>query len=188
MFEFDTGFWGVNQPDRVLKNSWQPPPPEWIKVNVDVCLKPMYKPSIGGVFRDHKGRFLLAFGFGRLHWDIYEVELLAVHSLSWFLQKWMLEYKWITVEGDNVNVIKFLQGSPNKSNGGIVDNQLEDLTFLKDFNYVIFNHVNRDCNKLADFCANTALSYNFIWGDFRLGSIPPFFLLLKEECDAIGSL
>ncbi|KAL0917908.1 hypothetical protein M5K25_013014 [Dendrobium thyrsiflorum] len=128
----------------------------------------------------------MVFGFFGLHWDIYQLELLVVQSLSWFLKKWMLEYKGIIMEGDNANVIKFLQGSLNKANGRLVDNLWEDLTFLKDFNYAIFNHVNRECNKLADLCANIALSYNFIWDDFNFDSIPPFFLLLKEECDAIG--
>ncbi|KAL0912933.1 hypothetical protein M5K25_016355 [Dendrobium thyrsiflorum] len=102
----NSGLWGVNPPLTLVKNSWHPPPPEWIKVNVDVCLLPTYKASIGGVCRDLKGRFLLAFGFSALHWDIFQLELLGVQSLSWFLKS--------------------------------------------------------------------------------LDSIPPFFLLLKEECDAIG--
>ncbi|KAI0497209.1 hypothetical protein KFK09_020431 [Dendrobium nobile] len=47
--------WDVNQPVR-LSNSWHPPPPEWLKINVDASLDSTYRVGIGGVIRDSKGR------------------------------------------------------------------------------------------------------------------------------------
>ncbi|PKU80715.1 Putative ribonuclease H protein [Dendrobium catenatum] len=56
---FSSGNWDVNQSKR-LSNSWKPPPPEWLKVNVDASLLTSYKAALEGVFRDCKGRFLYA--------------------------------------------------------------------------------------------------------------------------------
>ncbi|XP_020688383.1 uncharacterized protein LOC110103860 [Dendrobium catenatum] len=58
--------WDTNQPSR-MNYIWHPPPPEWIKVNLDAALTNNYNGGIGGVFRDSKGRFLLAFGIKCMH-------------------------------------------------------------------------------------------------------------------------
>ncbi|KAL0915985.1 hypothetical protein M5K25_013459 [Dendrobium thyrsiflorum] len=71
----NSGIWGANQSYRLLNLSWYPPPPDWIKVNVDASLLPSYKAGIGGIFRDHKGRFLLAFAKSCVHWDVGSLEL-----------------------------------------------------------------------------------------------------------------
>ncbi|PKU61502.1 hypothetical protein MA16_Dca026016 [Dendrobium catenatum] len=52
----NSGIWDANQPVRLSRNCWHSPPPDWIKVNVNSSLLTSYK--AGGVFRDHKGRFL----------------------------------------------------------------------------------------------------------------------------------
>jgi len=58
----------VNQ-HYMLLNHWHSPPPDSIKVNVNDSLLSSYKYGIGGVFRNCKGRFLLAFGQACVHWD-----------------------------------------------------------------------------------------------------------------------
>ncbi|PKU82105.1 hypothetical protein MA16_Dca004122 [Dendrobium catenatum] len=69
------------------------------------------------------------------------------------------------------------------NNGG---SELGDLSFIKDFHFVVFNYVNRECNKLADLCANYACISSFIWDDLVMNKIPPSFInLLKEESNAI---
>ncbi|KAL0903259.1 hypothetical protein M5K25_027621 [Dendrobium thyrsiflorum] len=70
-----SGNWDANQ--NSLFNHWHPPPPDWIKVNVDAALLPNNKAGIAAVFRDHKGRFLLAAGRDIIHWDASKLELMA---------------------------------------------------------------------------------------------------------------
>ncbi|KAH0461442.1 hypothetical protein IEQ34_009017 [Dendrobium chrysotoxum] len=91
--------------------SWHPPPPRWIKVNIDATLLQSYKASIGGVFRDRKGRFIVAFGFKCIHWDNGYLELLAICSLKKVVKEWMMEANGIIIVGDNYNIIKYLQDS-----------------------------------------------------------------------------
>ncbi|KAH0457424.1 hypothetical protein IEQ34_012739 [Dendrobium chrysotoxum] len=142
--------------------------------------------GIGGVIRDDRGRFLLAFGVHYRHWDIAQVELMAVYSLKNFMQEWMCESQGVMIEGDNINVIKILQGALKEwKNKGRID---QNLSFLQDFNQALFSFCNRGCNKLADVCANLGVKSSFIWSDLNDVEIPPSFLsCLKEECDALGS-
>ncbi|KAI0492223.1 hypothetical protein KFK09_026492 [Dendrobium nobile] len=88
--------------------NWNPPPTEWIKLNVDASLAENYIAGIGGVIRDSKGRFLFAFGFKRTHWDISALEMEALFALNKVLQEWMYDAKRIIIEGDNFNVMKHI--------------------------------------------------------------------------------
>ncbi|KAL0922828.1 hypothetical protein M5K25_006853 [Dendrobium thyrsiflorum] len=170
-----SGHWGAFQHELSL-SFWHPPPPDWVKVNVDATILCSNEAGVGGVFRDHKDRFLSAFGFNCLHWDSGFLELFAFRSLR--------RAKGLIIEGDNANVIKYLQESFFKVvNHGDKD-VLEDFSFLLGFDSFIFNHVNRGCNKLADCCANIALKGEFDWEDLGSNKVPPsFFYLLKEDCD-----
>ncbi|XP_020681242.1 uncharacterized protein LOC110098680 [Dendrobium catenatum] len=103
------GILDVNQPTRLLNNYWYPPPPDWIKVNIDTSLCPSYKAGIGDVFHDHKGRFLMAFGQKWIHWDIASLELQAILSIKDVVKYWMFAYKGLIIEGDNKIVINFIQ-------------------------------------------------------------------------------
>ncbi|XP_020677153.1 uncharacterized protein LOC110095806 [Dendrobium catenatum] len=76
----NSGIENANQPGWLL-NSWCPPPPDWIKVNIDTDLFKSYKVGIGEVFRDCQGRFLMAFGSSYIHWDAAELELQAILSI-----------------------------------------------------------------------------------------------------------
>ncbi|KAL0921224.1 hypothetical protein M5K25_008277 [Dendrobium thyrsiflorum] len=95
--------WGVNQLPKLFCNLWHPPPPYWIKVNIDDSLLRSNKAGVGGVYRDDKGRFLLAFGFKCVHWDIAKVELLAISSLKSVVQSWMLEVKALSLKIKSVD-------------------------------------------------------------------------------------
>jgi len=50
----NSGIENANQPDWML-NSWHPPPPDWIKVNIDAALFKSYKARIGGVLEIVRG-------------------------------------------------------------------------------------------------------------------------------------
>ncbi|PKU62439.1 hypothetical protein MA16_Dca028967 [Dendrobium catenatum] len=96
--------WDANQHELIL-SSWHPPPPRWIKINIDASLQCSKEAGIGGIFRDHKGRMLLSFGFSLMHWDIGALEWMAVRSLGKVIEYWMLNAKGMIVEGDNANVM-----------------------------------------------------------------------------------
>ncbi|KAL0907753.1 hypothetical protein M5K25_022188 [Dendrobium thyrsiflorum] len=133
--------------------------------------------GIGGVFRDHKGRFLLAFGKTCVHWDVDFLELSTILYAKEILKDWMFKYKGIVIEEDNTNIINFIQKA-NFASPSIMD---ESFTF-RDFDHIIFNCIDRSCNKLADLCANYALISSFIWEDVSDNKIPPNFMsLVKEE-------
>ncbi|XP_020690597.1 uncharacterized protein LOC110105425 [Dendrobium catenatum] len=173
-----SGIEGANQPPRLL-NSWLSPPSDWIKVNIDAAFHNSYKASIGGVFRDHYGRFLLDFGKPLTHWDAVVVELQVILAIKLVIKEWMLHYKGLIIEGDNMNVINFIKEMVKK--GG---NDSIDLSFIKDFDFVVFKCVDRGSNKLANLCANFACFSSFIWNNVTLSDIPPSFItLLEEESD-----
>ncbi|KAL0925470.1 hypothetical protein M5K25_003802 [Dendrobium thyrsiflorum] len=98
---YSSGNWDANQKN--LFNCWHPPPPDWIKVNVDAALLPNNKAGIAVVFRDHKGRFILAAGRDFMHWDASKLELLAVQFIKEFINERLLDCKGIIIEGDNQN-------------------------------------------------------------------------------------
>ncbi|KAI0510967.1 hypothetical protein KFK09_011583 [Dendrobium nobile] len=81
--------WDAYQSVGLFSDKWHPPPPEWLKINIDASLKENYEASIGGIVRNCKGRFVLAFGHGKLHWDITQMELSAFKSLKEALQGWL---------------------------------------------------------------------------------------------------
>ncbi|KAI0492159.1 hypothetical protein KFK09_026425 [Dendrobium nobile] len=122
--------WVVNQSYGLSSNRWQPPPPDWIKINLDASIKKNYEAGIGGVVRDCKGRFLLAFGMKKTHWDIAQLELSAVSALREILRGRFDDVGGIIVEGDNKNAMEFLlnlHSIPKKFDRGL---DIEDSSFL----------------------------------------------------------
>ncbi|KAI0488528.1 hypothetical protein KFK09_028363 [Dendrobium nobile] len=175
--------WGANHP-REFQTIWHHPPLGWIKINVDAALQPSYNAGIGGCFRDDKGILLVGFGENRTHWDIANLKLEAVMLVRKYLEPWMIECKGLIIEGDNINVIKFIQNSLNKAKWQSYNRIEENLLFLADFNKVIFNQIHRNCNRVADMCATFALDNNFCFESYSFANIPSSLgFLLKKECE-----
>ncbi|XP_020702896.1 uncharacterized protein LOC110114376, partial [Dendrobium catenatum] len=143
----------TNQHVKLPHNSWYPPPPGWIKVNLDASLSSSNVAGIGGIFRDRKGRFLSAFGVSLVHWDCSQLDILYVSFLGKFIQDWTYDWNGIIIEGDNLNVIKFFQNTVNKVEIEVENLSLKDFLFVGDFNRVTFQYVKRDGNKAIDMCA-----------------------------------
>ncbi|XP_028555084.1 uncharacterized protein LOC110098104 [Dendrobium catenatum] len=156
--------WGANQ--LLLNSTWHPPPTGWIKINIDTALRRNHLAGMGGVIRDDKGRFLMAFGNKSLHWDISHLELMAVLDLKRLLKGWMMEAQGVIVEGDNLNIIKLLNNAVTEWK--VSKNIDENLAFLLEFKQVVFSHSFRNGNKLADICANLALVRSFLWKIFMM--------------------
>ncbi|KAI0502609.1 hypothetical protein KFK09_017564 [Dendrobium nobile] len=128
--------WDTNQ--RELFCSWYPPPIGWIKLNVDASILSNNVAGFGGVIRDEKGRFLLAFGINIMHWDIAQIELMAILHLKYIFRDWMFEAQGIIIEGDNFNIINLLQSA--MKNWKVSKRIEEKFLFLLDFNQVYEMH------------------------------------------------
>ncbi|XP_020673022.1 uncharacterized protein LOC110092705 [Dendrobium catenatum] len=125
--------WVVNQSLGLSLSKWQPPPLDWIKINLDASLKGNYEAGIGGIVRDCKGRFLLAFGRKKMHWDIAQLELSAVLALTDNIRDRFDDVGGIIVEGDNKNVIEIhhkMHSIPKNVDRRL---DLEDSSFLNKF-------------------------------------------------------
>ncbi|XP_028550183.1 uncharacterized protein LOC114579524 [Dendrobium catenatum] len=124
--QFNLGFWDVNQSLRLSK-SWHPLPPNWLKVNVDASLLSSHKAGIAAVFRDSKGRFFFAYGKSLQHWDIAQLEMLAIQSLKEVIKDWMFKYKGIIIEGDNSNIISYFKNA--WKTGRFKDDEMSSINF-----------------------------------------------------------
>ncbi|PKU68225.1 Putative ribonuclease H protein [Dendrobium catenatum] len=175
--------WNANQ-QMLTPYSWHPPPPGWIKINIDAALHCSKNAGIGGILRDHRGRMLLAYGFSLVHWDIRKLEWLAVRSIGNIIEDWKLKSKGIIVEGDNYNVMKHFKNLSNLDKRRLNKSSKEDFDFLNNFEVILFKYVSINCNKVAHWCANHAFNGNFTWDTLEVKKVPPtFFSLLKEESD-----
>lgn len=97
--------WDTNQPAGLFfPNSWCPPPPKWLKINVDGALIPNNAAGIGMVIRDEQGNLITA---NLIHWDSTAVELKAIELIDRIVEGWMLEVMGVIIEGDNASVIQF---------------------------------------------------------------------------------
>ncbi|KAI0519799.1 hypothetical protein KFK09_007260 [Dendrobium nobile] len=123
--------WGTNL-SRESSTTWYPPLLDWIKINVDASWLPSCRAGIAGIFRDYKGRILVAFGKNTCDWDISQVELEAIFTIRDYIQNWMLESKGVIVESDNINVIKHIQNSLKKVEWQMENYPIQELLFLKD--------------------------------------------------------
>ncbi|KAL0917774.1 hypothetical protein M5K25_012861 [Dendrobium thyrsiflorum] len=144
--------WDANQL-QLYNVSWCPPPPRWIKANVDATVSINNRAGIGVVFRDCKGRFLFAFGRSLLHWDIAQVEVLSILAVGDTIKDWMIQADGIIIESDNSNVIRFFIDIINKN---------LDKEGIHNFRQICFKFSVRECNRLADYCANLALLSDFV--------------------------
>ncbi|KAK8970008.1 hypothetical protein KSP40_PGU022217 [Platanthera guangdongensis] len=123
-----------------------PPPPGWIKVNVDGSLLPSRRVGLSIVVCSEDGAVLVAAGFAWLHWDPCRVEIEAVVAIRRIVSPALLEARGVIVEGDATNVLDFCTLSARNSArpSSLLPNV--DLSFLSEFTTVRFQHVWQGAN------------------------------------------
>ncbi|KAK8955731.1 hypothetical protein KSP40_PGU009790 [Platanthera guangdongensis] len=133
------GCWRTNCPLGIFRSSsWCPPPPGWIKVNVDGSLPPSGSAGLGVVVRSKAGLVLTAASFAWNRWDLGRVDLEAILAICRVVLPTTPEARGFIIEGDAANVLDFCcrasSGSahPNTYLGAV------DLSFLYDFVAVRF--------------------------------------------------
>lgn len=129
------------------------------------------------VVRNAEGELIVAAGRCFEHWDPFYAEVSAAAAIRKVLHGWMLEMEGIIVEGDCTNAIKWLQQLNDQKFKGHYNFVGPDLAFLLDFKQVIFQHIPRECNHPADFCANLATSGNFVYSDVKAMGFPLSLLM-----------
>lgn len=92
--------------------SWLPPPHSVLKWNVDVSLNQFIsKSAIGGVLRDHTGKFLCLFSSPIPLMEINHAEIFAIQrALKITLHSNMLQNNSLIVESDSANAVKWCNG------------------------------------------------------------------------------
>ncbi|PKU60822.1 putative mitochondrial protein [Dendrobium catenatum] len=120
------------------------------------------------------------------HWDAFQADVLAATTIREVVKDWMLELDGIIIEGDCANTIKWLQNLHDRKFGGHYNFEGPDLSFLLEFKQVLFQYSHRDSNRSANFCANLALTNNFVLYDINAVDFPPSLLpLLREDSTSV---
>ncbi|KAL0919947.1 hypothetical protein M5K25_009038 [Dendrobium thyrsiflorum] len=129
------------------------------------------------VLRNDRGQLLAAAGWSLLHWDSTQVELLAMQYIPFLIQDWMFEAAGLIVEGDNRAIVEAMQCLTEARHWESHPLSGEDFNWTKLFHRVFFNHIPRDCNAAAHFCAHLALNCDFKWlfADRDTDAIPSIF-------------
>lgn len=134
--------------------AWHKPPNGVIKLNVDGCFKGNSGMSAaGGIFRDHSGHVLAAFGSFLGMFPIIYAELWAIYEGLRYAV--LLGFSDLEVESDSTTIVSWIQSASNGSWDYIyliarVRQILRSHTFT-------IQHILREANTAADFMANWAV-------------------------------
>lgn len=148
---------GPPTPTEVLRSSWEPPPRNRYKVNVDGALLTNQKSAgVGVIIRDSEGRVEVALSkkLG-LPLGALEIEAKAFKTNILFAKD--IGVHNIILEGDSLIVYRALTGlsNPPLSMEPLIAGML---TLCKEFRQVQFAHVRRQVNKVAHLLAKHAQS------------------------------
>ena len=142
-----------------LVSSWQHPPPEFIKVNVDrSVLWSVGRGGIGVVIRDHGGVWIVGLSRGVQCGEVVRVELLAMlHDL---VLAWELGCRRVICEIDSLEAFKLVTtaSSPPRHSCYQI---LGDIKRLMKRSWTLrFSHVLRAANIGADYLAKCGAASN----------------------------
>ena len=141
------------------QGDWIPPPQDGLKWNIDASMKVSEsKSAVGGVLRNHLGKFICLFSCPVPFLDINHGEVFAIHralkissSMDWSRQS------RIILESDSVNAVKWCRG---ESDGPW--NLAFTINFIKNAiassGNIEIVHKGRESNLVADSLAKQGLS------------------------------
>ncbi|KAL5734690.1 hypothetical protein ACOSP7_032551 [Xanthoceras sorbifolium] len=135
--------------------SWCPPPPSWMKLNVDGSRSgPTGCIAAAGVIRDSNGQWLGGFTLNKGIGSALEVELWGM--VEGLLYAWQAGYKFVIIETD-CNIIVELLGQDIKECHPLFNllHNCKSLIHGDWFCKVV--HIYREANKLADWMAKLGL-------------------------------
>jgi len=133
---------------------WQPPPTDWVKLNVDGALTVAHSiAGCGGVIRDHSGSWIVGFKRVLGSCTVIEAEQWAVYK--GLKLAWDLGFKKIILESDAKNVVNMLMCS-NFNRCSLLVSQIQKMMTL-DWELKI-QHISREQNHLADALAKEGLT------------------------------
>ncbi|KAL4304528.1 hypothetical protein GQ457_10G007360 [Hibiscus cannabinus] len=93
---------------RGLLMSWQRPPLEWVKVNVDAAVNVFdQRAVVGGVFRDSDGEWLFGFTQSIGSCSVLLAELWAIFEA--LCRAWAKGYRYVELESDCANALSIAQ-------------------------------------------------------------------------------
>lgn len=154
---------------------------------MDGALLPNHSGGLGAVFRDSEGQLIRAAGKQVTHWDAGQVEMLAISFIRDCLEQQHLDFDGIVIEGDNVNVLTHVKDRLQRRFWSTRPQDAYTFDFLLQFKQLIVNHVTRNSNSVAHFCAQRAIDFSFCWDEIP-PAYPSLIVLLREDKDRIASL
>lgn len=152
---------------RFIPVLWQPPPPLWVKVNIDGSFHGRNNAGFWGVFRDSSATFLGAFSCLVEASSAIETELLAV--IEAINVAWAKGWLKLWLETDSTLVLHYFH-SPNLVPWRFKIPWANCISITKQLSFYV-SHIFREGNTVADTLAN--------YGAFHFGShwwdaLPPF--------------
>ncbi|KAK8918667.1 hypothetical protein KSP39_PZI021459 [Platanthera zijinensis] len=155
--------WDTTRPSRPSSTLWCPPPPGWLKINIDGALLPSRQAGVGIVARDSSGTVLFAAGRSLLQWDPGRMEMAALAAIRDYLTVDCFDASGVIIEGDCLNLIKYCQRCFDSRLWDAHFPDADVLSFLFELPRVLLRHVPRAANRAADFCSHHAISCTFQW-------------------------
>lgn len=129
------------------------PPVNFIKINIDGS-KNRDQSAIGGVAKDHTGKFLFSFYEYIGKWPIFYMELYAIWAAINYCEKF--NYPNIIIESNYLATIQILKR--NKGFHWLCANMIMLIKSLTLKYNIQFNHIFREGNRAADYLANKGIT------------------------------
>ncbi|XP_031120628.1 uncharacterized protein LOC116023758 [Ipomoea triloba] len=164
--------------------AWSPPQLDYVKMNSDGARKSISGlASAGGLFRDHRGRWIVGFttNIGRTSsfraelWGFREGLIVAIHR----------GFTHLIAESDSEALVNVIV---NNSDDGSLDSTLvaDCKALARHFQEFRLNHTLREGNQCADFLAN--LGQHSAWGTTLLDHPPDgLTTLLARDAQGVAS-
>lgn len=130
--------------------SWSPPCVAGVKLNTDGCWMESRKlAGYGGIFRDHRGQWLLGFYGKREYSSSLETEIWGIYrGLTIMLEK---GYNNICIESDSLDAVQLINDGPNEEHPQT--ELIKEAKNLLTRTCSLLKHVFREANQCSDHLA-----------------------------------